>query len=444
MKLKKPTVLFLLLALVWSMLLSACSSNPAVGSSSSNRHTSTAAPGRTETSVTLASDCPATGSTRAAHMPADTTTVRPAVFYLTGREIGKGVQAPLDLKRYDLATGKTSTISSFPQPSLRVPVPALSPDKHWLLFTNQIHPENTITSRLLLMRVDGTQVQTLACQDIVPWSRLLWSPDGQQVAFLGSPIGQGWQATIFVLNLPTGQEKRYLANTDYAPNAWLDNQRLYVSQDTGSDRFVGKRTLFLLDTSKGGNQKPGDLTLIASTSPACSDYALSADHQKVYGATCSPTFPTCGQGMIFHGPAGLNERPATGGSSKSLLSRQNQAIVAMQAIDSQTLLLYILDSNPGFPQNGLWEMKTQTGALQHLVPTTGSCSGGEMLSLDEMPQIASNGLSYVVRVTSLVSSTHTQKQTLQVGSISGGASGTIMTIGDMHQCECGLTLVGMA
>jgi hypothetical protein len=444
MKLNKPAVLFLLLALVWSMLLSACNSNPAAGSPSSNRHTSPTASGSTGTSATLAPDCPAAGSARAAHMPADTTTAQPAVFYLTGREIGKGVQAPLDLKRYDLVTGETSTISSFPQPSEQVPVPALSPDKHWLLLTNQIHPQNNInTSRLLLMRADGTQVQTLTCLDVAPWSRLIWSPDGQQVAFLGLPMGQGWQATIFVLNLPTGHEKRYLANTDYAPDAWLDNQRLYVSQDTGNDQ----RTLSLLDTSKGNNQKPGDLTPIASTSPACSDYTLSADRQKVYGATCSPVLPTCGQGMIFHGPAGLNERPATGGSSKSLLSRQNLAMVAMQAIDSQTLLLYILDSNTGFPQNGLWEMNTQTGALQHLVPTTGSCSGGEMLSLDEMPQIASNGLSYVVRVTNWVSSTRTEKQerqTLQVGSISGGAPSTVVTIGDMQQCGCGLTLVGMA
>jgi len=444
MKLKKPTVLFLLLALGCSTLLSACNSNPVAGSASPNRRTSTTASARTGTSTTLAPDCPAAGSARAAHMPVDTTTAQPAVFYLTGRGIGKGVQAPLDLKRYDLATGKTSTISSFPQLSEEVPVPALSPDKHWLLFTNQIHPQNNInTSRLLLMRVDGTQVQTLACQDIAPWSRLIWSPDGKQVAFLGSPVGQGWQATIFVLNLPTGQEKTYLANTDYAPSAWLDNQRFYVSQDTGSDRFVGKRILSLLDTSKGSNQKPGDLMPIASTAPACSNFALSADHQNVYSATCSPTFSTCGQGMIFRGPAGLNERPAIGGSSKSLLSRQNLAIVAMQSIDTQTLLLYIVDSNPGFPQNGLWEMKTQTGALQHLVSTTGSCSSSEILSLDEMPQIASNGLSYVLRVTNWVSSTRIEKQTLQVGSISGGAPGTVVTIGDMQQCGCGLTLVGM-
>jgi hypothetical protein len=147
--------------------------------------------------------------------------------------------------------------------------------------------------------------------------------------------------------------------------------------------------------------------------------------------------------MVFHGLAGLNERPATGGSSKSLLSRQNQAVVAMQAIDTQTFLLYIVDSNPGFPQNGLWEMKTQTGTLQHLVPTTGSCSGSEMLSLEEMPQIASNGQSYVLRVTNWVSRTRAEKQTLQVGSISGGAPGAVVTIGDMQQCGCGLTLIGM-
>ena len=288
-------------------------------------------------------------------------------------------------------------------------------------------------------------MQTLSCGNVLleGQNKLVWSPDGQQIAFSGPPTNDGsqnwqWKQTIHVLNLITGQEKLYLTNTGYAPYAWLDNQKLYVIQDTGDTPLVEIRALSLLDTSKGSNQKPENLTSIASTYTVCGDFALSTDRQKVYSTTCSPTRDNC-RGVSFHGPTGMNEQPATGGPSTMLFSRQDLAIVGIQPIDTRTVLLDIVDTHAGFTQNGLWEMNTTSSSLNQLLKTTGSGCEDLELTNPEAPLIASNSLSYALQVTNPI----TLQYTLQVGSLSGGAPNTLATR-DMMACKCGLTLVGMA
>lgn len=458
MKLNKPMVLFLLLSLSWSTLLSACGVNPPPSSASSGRRTPTVTTTATITReatptsmVAQPADCPTPGTTRAANMPTDTTTAQPAVFYLTGTGSSRFFTRQ-DLKRYDVATGKTTTIyygigGAWPE----LPMPALSPDKHWLLFSSPGPITDKPSSRLLLMRTDGTQLQTLSCGIVLEnqgdlEGGLIWSPDGQQVAYSGSPNDNGsqtgqWKQTIHVLNLPTGQEKLYLTNTPYTPYAWLDNQRLYVSQDVGDSPLASTRGFFLLDISKGVNQKPGDLVHIASTHAICGDLAVSTDRQKVYTTSCSPTFGV-GQGAVSQGPVDVNEQPATGGSSKSLFSHQGQAIVDIQAIDVKTVLMYIVDTHAGCTQqNGLWEMNTETRSLNQLVisPENGNCSE-ELSYRDTSPQIASNSQSYTLLVTYWRGSTNSLQQTLQVGGFSGGTP-TLVTATDT--CSCGLILVGM-
>jgi WD40 repeat protein len=379
-------------------------------------------------------------------MPVDTTVAQPSLLYLT-TTLGAKMMVPLDLKRYDLATGKTTTLysllgSSWPDP----PLPSLSPDRHWLLFVSP-DPKNFVTvhtARLLMMSTDGTRLQTLSCGNVLlrGQNKLVWSPDGQQIAFSGPPYNNGsqnWQGkqTLHVLNLRTGQEKLYLTNTSYAPYAWLDNQRLYMIQDTDDAPLTERRTLSLLDTGRGLNQKPENLTPIASTSTVCGDFALSTDRQKIYSTTCSLTRNGC-RGVSFHGPTRMNEQSVTGGPGTVLFSRQDLAIVGIQPINTGRVLIAVVDTHAGFTQNGLWEVNTTSGSLNHLFRTPGSECEDPELTNTEAPLIASNSLSYALQVTNPI----TLQYTLLVGSLSGGVPNTIATR-DMMACKCGLTLVGM-
>src|SRR5579863_706346 len=361
MKLNKSAILFLILIWSWSVLLSGCGSNSPAGSASSGTHTPTAIIGHSTSTatppartITLPPGCPAAGTTRAANMPVDTTAAEPSLFYLT-TTLGAKMMVPLDLERYDLATGKTTTLYGFPGSYFpNPPLPSLSPDKDWLIFVSP-DPKNLLnanTARLLLMRSDGSQLQTLSCGNVLlkEQNKLVWSPDGQQIAFTGPPTNVGLQfqgkQTIHVLNLRTGQEKLYLTNTGYVPYAWLDNQQLYVIEDTGDNPLSEMRVLSLFDTSPGSNQKPVNLESVASTYTVCGDFALSTDRQKIYSTTCSPIRDSC-RGVSFQGLAGMNEQPATGGPGTMLFSRQDLAIVDIQPVDTRTVLLDIVDTHTG-------------------------------------------------------------------------------------------------
>jgi hypothetical protein len=120
MKFNKMPHLLILLTSLCVVLLSGCGATNNSGSSaiakghiptvaSTVRPTSSA---QSVSSTTLPADCPAAGTMRAVNLPTETSATQPAVFYLT--EWG-GVQSglhPLNLMRYDLTTGKTTSIFS--------------------------------------------------------------------------------------------------------------------------------------------------------------------------------------------------------------------------------------------------------------------------------------------------------------------------------------------
>jgi ElaB/YqjD/DUF883 family membrane-anchored ribosome-binding protein len=118
--------------------------------------------------------CPATGTARAAVMPAMPTASPRGILYLSSW-IDDSSQT--QIKRYDVTTGTTTTLfTADPNPkSTFTPIvsPLLSADKQWLAFTTL----QDDTYALHLMRADGKELQTLYCTSDKYTSLTSWSPD---------------------------------------------------------------------------------------------------------------------------------------------------------------------------------------------------------------------------------------------------------------------------
>ncbi len=116
-----------------------------------------------------------------------TGTPDPALFYLTGKGGYQSGTSSTSLVRYDLTTGKKTTLVPAANDSSILDV-KLSPDKQWLLFSTYT-PFSTQGQTLITLRVirtDGSLLQTLYsyCSGSYPGgtSILAWSPNEREVA----------------------------------------------------------------------------------------------------------------------------------------------------------------------------------------------------------------------------------------------------------------------
>jgi hypothetical protein len=324
------------------------------------------------------------------------------------------------LMRYDAATGAKTTILSFANTGTGIYSAQTSPDGQWTLFIATTLSGGHYTAKVQLIRVDGQMLQTLFCDPSGTIGNLQWSPDLQQVAFRGPPLS-GLESTIHLLNLATAQQEQVMFGT-YFPYAWLDNTRLYVAQQQGSDPFTSLFKLYLFDTSKGANQQPGSLTYIASAPVLCGSFEKSSDGAQLLGSSCTPVRPAGCRGPVTQGPSTLNVRPATGGSARTFYSSQTQAIMTFHTVNAQTLLLYIENTSGNLSQNGLWKINADGSGLTRLTTVAGrQCD--DLGYRATYPQIISNGQFYALRVTDPIS----WYSSLQVGSLKGGTPTTFET-----------------
>jgi WD40-like Beta Propeller Repeat len=439
--------IFLIICCI-SMFLASCAPNISTAQPPSKTSITSTTVSATPTSTTnplltaqttTRIDCPASGVARSASMPPDTTPAQPAVFYLA--EIG-GVQTGLrakDLKRYDLATGKTATIFSFPNFTNVISnqsVVSLSPDKHWLLIASVTGSQNSMeTYQLQLMQTDGTQLQTLLCAPSV--STPLWSPDGRRVAFQRTRDTTPVPSTdIVILDLTTGRMEQVETGAEM-PEAWLDKTRLYVAPGPNTPN-----DLYLLDTSKGANQPDGSLPYITSINKApCGAFEPGHDATQLYTASCMRVMlNNCQSGEGLQGPGTISVQPATGGKATTIYNSPSHAIVAMHVVDPQTILFYIENSAGDLSLNGLWKINTNGSDLTPLTTVVGQRCFDSYPAY--WPQIASNSQSYAQLINTF---TPTETgQAIQIGSLTGGTPITIATPDPAVHPGMLLVLVGMA
>jgi hypothetical protein len=464
MKLNKATSLFLSLACICFMLLSACSSDAGTRSAA-NGHAPTPTATKAKaasTATTLPADCPAAGTIRSVQLPPDTKTAQPAVFYLAK---SGGVQsgiAPLALLRYDLTTGKTSTIFTFPRTAAGYREQVhLSPDKHWLLISHtRSLDDNTSMDSVQLVRTDGTRFITLACSSLMridhpaPGSRVGgadWLPDGRQIAITVSHTDQQQNvksSTIEVLNLATGTSHPVLLPGNYTSYAWLDDHRLIVDQ-TSYINNTAKDDYSIYDASKKSIQDLPDFTRMISDA---NDVVISSDRSQFFAASFDKTRSSSnnsvckGPGDDLIGPSALKSAAISGGPASTIYASKSLAILRIQPVSGGILLMYIGNTAGDMSQNGLWKINTDGTGLTRL--TTAHDQQCQRLDYrDWWPQIASNGQSYAL--TLYRNANNTYNPSIMVGSLTGSAPITIATGADVMRLPGAhfdpfLQLVGMA
>lgn len=438
MKFSKMAYLFLLLVGCFA-LLSGCRTNAGVLSSSSGptptmtTPTILATPTTSTSTSTFTANCPAADGIGHGFAHGDKSTA--AVFYLTAWGGTQSGLNPLNLIRYDLTTGKTSTLLSFAGTSVgTMPQVQLSPSKLLLLVVNTNTANSTSVKLISSDPTKGIQPQTL-CTSSGDGLRAIWLPDGLQVAISQTHYDQQQNTTSYttaVLNLATGTLQTVLSG-DYFPYAWIDGHRLIVAKENSTlDRFA------LFDTNNGSHQKFSDLTQIASFPyPIYGSVTTDSSRSHVFTSSYTSSYGNC-QGALAGGPSTVNSVTTTG-DTHTIYSSQTLAILAIYPVSAQTLLMYSKNTTGDLSQNGLWKINTDGTGLTRLTTEKGQICGN--IGWGYSPQIASNDQSYALLLTP-------SYQSIVVGSLSGGTPTTIVTSKDLgaQATKMGgfLQLIGMA
>jgi hypothetical protein len=346
-------------------------------------------------------------------MPALSGSTDPALFYVTGGGGYQAVPSATSLMRYDLVTGKQTTLIQ-PTPDSGIVDVKLSPDKQWLFV--RILTSNPQAIQLQLMRTDGSMLQTVyqSCSSSsILFGNSAWSPNGQEVAFPALTSG------ISVLDLRTGKLQTLLPGTtsvSYDVISWVNNQQLLVKQSSNAN--TSNNEIYLLDTSKGVNQQASGLTAIATLPVSCGSIALSGDGTSLFSSFCTTSPAKC-QGDQVHGPSKISVLSSTGGTIHTVYRSQSHAVTDIYAISASSLLIYIENTAGDLSQDGLWKINTDGSGLTRLTTTSAQACQYNTYAYP-LTQITSDGHSYALL------SMNKGMQKLVTGSLAGGVPTTLI------------------
>jgi eukaryotic-like serine/threonine-protein kinase len=392
-------------------------------------------------------NCPSTGTARAAIMPTLALGIHQNIVYSVNQYQGNTPTFGT-LKRYDITTGLKTEIEKIA--GVSISDAQISADGQWILFVT----ETTKQVKLQLVRMDGQALQTLYCgtpasngaNPASALSNIEWSTNQQFVAFNSYT---GAASYLYLLNMQSGVLQIELSTNSGVidtPLTWLDNTRLYLN---GPEVDAPPQALYLLETSRCANQNPNDLQKVfdASSVTGTTNFCWNADSNfdgtKLFTSQCTTAPNSNGPGIGSQsGPSTINMRPATGGAQQKIFTSQNMAITAVRSISKTTLLLLINNnatgSNVDTSQNGLWKVNTDGSGLTRLTSSGAGVSGGPSLLCPYTQYPWSN----VSRDGSMFASQHNsangQTESLLFGSINGGSSTTFASISDGTQ----LSIVG--
>jgi hypothetical protein len=354
--------------------------------------------------------CPASGSGRAAVMPAMPASHRTSPVFVYAYNHTDSHQPAHDIAtliRYDRSNGNKIEIATFPHS--RLYNAQLSADGQWILFG---HGLDSGQQELQMVRLDGRELQTLYCvSKDTEMGGIAWSPDQKTVAF-SELISQQrkYTGTLKLLQLATGklavaveQQKTTDALKPFAfPEQWLDNTHLYVSEEPLAGEVYGSN-ISLLDVTKGLPQSISNLPRLVTANLPFFSFALSLDRRMLYSSQCVDQGAS--MQVEFYGPSRVSVQPALGGPKK-IIFQTPMAVTGIHAVSSTTLLLIVNRSQaPGDQnvkaraQNGLWKINTDGTGLSLVWHTDGQqkISFNENIAGNTFA-ISSQGL-YVIQLT---------------------------------------------
>lgn len=410
MSLKKyGSSLLIVLGCLLAFLLSACGSTSSANVVNQSLVTSTLSQNNhLATVATVTTACPAAGKGRAAVLPAFTAGTHPTLVYVLNQIDSRDQPVSGALKRYDTVTRSTTTILNLTGKNIHSQ--QVSANGQWILFQTQ----GSRQIKLELIRVDGRYQQTLYCSPAgAGINGIQWSTNQQFIAF--SLYNSNTQIeSIDLLNTSNGAVQTELSVSLSNPGSgvnlrtWLDNTRFYL---TNTQIDQPPTIIYLLDTSKGANQKLSNLLMVFNGS--FHDFDSSYDGSRIFINSCS-----CGQGG-FTGPGAITVRPATGGSAQTLYSTATYAITSVRAV-TPTTLLFTIDNFSALGQtdssrNGLWKMQSNGTGLTRLT-TDAAGLGSSFNQFTQFPwsNVSRDSTLYAVQVVGNMT------QSIHVGLLSGG------------------------
>jgi len=419
-----------------ALLLTACggaaATNGVGASNPPNLISSTPLPTSQKSSLPqLVTTCPQAGQARAAALIASSqNTHSNTVVYV----YNQGAQAQIGwLKRYDIATGRKSTLLQLPDTI--IDTAQVSADGQWVLFTS--HKENSTpgSTKMQLIRIDGQGLQTLYCGgngsqiDHVQWS--------QQSSLLFSEASTSTQAsTTYLLTMDKGTVQAELvisaSPTDapqgiqYYPLTWLDATHAYViysvNLPAASPQPYG---LYILDTAKGAKQTLAQLQHVLDTKGEQWSIDPSRDGSQLFKSEfyfdhCTDS---CKSGPA--GPSSITVEAATGGTPQTIYNDPLYAVSNLRVVSDKMLLVVLHSARGDGARNGLWKMNSDGSNMTELTPLN-KLNGSTITWLNTFTQspwadISRDGSLYTVMRTQA-------EQELDFGSLNGGNTTQIAAV----------------
>ena len=367
--------------------------------------------------------CPANGKGRAPVLTRMSQGNAPNLVYFVN-EFQNNASTFGTLKRFDTITGTKTEILKLP--NTRIDSAQLSSDGQWILFSAHIAGQ----VKLAVVRMDGQGLQTLACAPAgTRISSPQWSVDQKLIVFDESPNTGG--ATIYLLVVASGLLQTELtppaSGLAYLPRTWLDNTRVlmvgYVP-NSGAPR----QNIYILDTTHGPNQQSSNLQQFAAVATFCWNFDSSFDGKTIFFNQCTPGNP--------EGTSTVAAQSTVGGAPASqVFSSSTLAINAVRVFDKTNAFLLATASNSALgvsgdhSKDGLYKIATDgsNNAIPLVLASNGLTPALNAYSQYYWSNVSRDHNLYALEEYGTSGSNATY--TILYGSMNGGASTTIASIG---------------
>lgn len=361
------------------VLLTACSGSPASGSSGTPTTSQASTPPAQTTSPT-STNCPATGSGRAAVINQLKLGVDQSLLYVYQDTSTSTIT--WRLRRFDARTGLKSDI--YTTQAGHIEDAQVSQDGQWVLFLLDFYPamRTQASAEIQMIRVDGKDLQTLYCfakdenyskpangsapETSLPVGLQL-SPDQKSLLF-SVDTGNN-TSTMSDLNMASGQVQQVYqdkADTLYTTSlvTWLNNSNAYMLTQ-GRTQPAPAAKVLLLNIAASLSHANQSTTQVAQGGGHMRELSLdtSFDGTKLYTDDCllagSPYQTT------------IQVEPSQGGAAQMLYQPPSAICVdEIRVISSTTMLMLVTDRNASSQviQHEIWTMSV-TGKAQHGLTT---------------------------------------------------------------------------
>ncbi|HEY6539285.1 MAG TPA: hypothetical protein VIZ18_00030 [Ktedonobacteraceae bacterium] len=394
----------------------------------------------------VAQTCPAAGSARAANMPPMTVGNHVNVVFLAQQS------ASTLLQRYAVITDETQTILQIQQadPVLGINI---SPDGQWVVFGGLVQDQSAIQ----LVRMDGQQLQTLYCaspQTTV--GSLVLSPDQHYLVF-SQVNADETESMLYLLDMRTGKLQTELStlqpnyplfgqyassgssllslaspfsrNTNasksiqaqpfnplgskqypmYVPMKWATNSSVYLLGKLVAFPSPPPQLVLLRDITKdvsqqGSNVQPVEVTPNTNN---CQDVDVTTDNRHIVCSSSTQFGPI--------GPSTILLQSITGGAFHAIYRNQAGGSLTARALSNPSIIFTLYRANE---PPALFKVNSDGSGLSLLM--AGSTTETLLnLAAGYLPwsNASRDSTLYALQLYDLA----TDKQTLVYGHISGGA-----------------------